>query len=38
MGLRKWWRNADPIGKQIIKWFGAAVLVAIIISMIKCGA
>lgn len=37
MSLKKWWRDADPVGKNIIKWFGILVLLAVIVSAIRCG-
>jgi len=30
MGLKSWWRAADPTGKKIVKVFGAIVLLSII--------
>ena len=35
MGIKSWWRNADPVGKAIVKWFGVAVALAILVTLIK---
>ena len=37
MGLKKWWAGADPVGKRIVRWFGILALLAVVVSVIKCG-
>ena len=35
MGIRNWWRDADPVGKGIAKVFGILLLGAVIWTVIN---
>ena len=37
MSLKNWWADADPVGRRIVKWFGILVLLAVVVSVIRCG-
>jgi hypothetical protein len=37
MGLKSWWAGADPVGKNIVKWFGVLVLLGVVVTAIQCG-
>ena len=34
MGLKSWWKYADPVGKKILTVFGGMVLLAIIYTVV----
>lgn len=35
--MKKWWNDLDYVSRRIVGWFGVLVLLAIIVSIVKCG-